>query len=284
MNLKMQHMELVSVMCSLVKRLNNKKYLIALSACVFSVLMLSACAVTNEKIVAINAQQLMSEQNVIDIATLAADQLELLLNTKLQHRPSIHFVTAQQLKTHILGHAYIVDLDNAQALSHYSQSVVAVYCEYEKDIYVVGDNIQVYERVDYSAQELAYEEMLHILTHELVHAIQDQQGLLNWYSDNDAENSAFSTLVEGHADLQTALVLERMGVIDDIYDYGVHSIASDSDDLAFNQYSDAFTQKYVIGKKIFNEIHQKYGNEQAWLILKRPELQIQRMLSGSVRQ
>lgn len=279
MNLKAAHMFVVFLMCLLSKQRSHKKYCIAIFSGVVSVLMLSACAVNNKKIVAINAQQLISEQDVIDIATLATDQLELLLNIKLHHRPTIHFVSAQQLKAHILEHAYIVDLDNAQALSHYSQSVVAVYCEYEKDIYVVEDNIQIYERVDYSAQELVYEALLHILTHELVHAIQDQLGLLNWYSDDDAENSAFSTLVEGHADLQTALVLERMGVIDDIYDYGVQTILSDSDDIAFNQYSDKFSQKYVKGKKIFNNIHQKYGNEQAWRILKRPELQIQHMLN-----
>ncbi|MEM5530057.1 hypothetical protein WN093_14645 [Gammaproteobacteria bacterium AS21] len=279
MNLKAPHMLVVFFMCLLSKQRSHKKHGIAIFSCVVSVLMLSACTVNNKKIVAINAQQLISEQDVIDIATLATEQLELLLNIKLQQRPTIHFVSAQQLKAHILEHAYIVDLDNAQALSHYSQSVVAVYCEYEKDIYVVEDNIQVYERVDYSAQELVYEALLHILTHELVHAIQDQQGLLNWYSDDDAENSAFSTLVEGHADLQTALVLERMGVIDDIYNYGVQTVASDSDDIAFNQYSDKFSQKYVTGKKIFNEIHQKYGNGQAWRVLKRPELQIQRMLN-----
>ena len=278
MNLKARYKELM-LLASLNCKIFSKKCWAKKAGCFISMLLLCGCALNHDKNKQINPQQLISEQDVLEIADIAIAQLELLLDTKLEHRPEVHFVNAQQLKAHLLSHFVDVDQDSANALSHYSQSVVAIYCEYEKDIYVVADNIQIYERSGYSEQEVAYDAMLHILIHELVHAIQDQRGLLNWPAANAEQFRAFSTLVEGHADLQTALVLKRIGLIDDIYDYGVHPIPIDSDDKALNQFSDEFSQRYVIGKKIFNKIHQRYGNDATWLALKAPRQQIQRMLN-----
>lgn len=278
MNVKRDDAEVVLLASQLGKRSNNRKRLGQIVTCVISLFILCGCSLNQERKVTVSPQQLITESEVLAIADIAITELESLLNFELTHRPAVHFLTPEQLRLHILSRSETVDIERAQTLSHYSQSVVAIYCEYEKDIYVVADNIQLYESPNYSAQQAVYDEMLQILIHELVHAIQDQRGLLNWHSNSTEQYGAFITLVEGHAELQTALVLQRMGVIDDIYGYGLQTLPSSSDDSEFNRYSEALSHRYIVGKRIFNDIHKQYGNDATWLALKAPRQQIQQML------
>ena len=227
----------------------------------------------------IDAQEHTSEQDILDIVNISSSRFEKVLGKKLNTTPKISFVTAQQLKLHLLSDDTGKTKSASKSLIHYTQSVVAIYDDEDKGIYVVPENIKIYKKINHLSSDAAYYSLLNILTHELVHALQDQEGLLSYQSNSEQETLAFSTLVEGHTDMQTALVLKQLGIVRDIYDYGTHRVVPDSDDEELNKFSEQFSQKYVTGKKIFNRIHKKFGNQQTWMTLKNPTAELNKILN-----
>ncbi|MEH6443506.1 MAG: hypothetical protein V7784_06380 [Oceanospirillaceae bacterium] len=243
---------------------------------------LSGCAPI-QKGARIDAQKKTSNQDILDILEIASSRFESVLGKQLLKQPKVAFLTIDQLKAHIKGHDQIIGAKANLSLTHYSHSVSAIYCEEEKAIYVIPENIEIYERNNSQAADTAYYALLDILSHELVHALQDQEGLLDRKNRSTDEARAFSILVEGHTVMQSALLLKNMRVIKDIYSYGIYkrkNVAKDKQqDEQQDEYSKRFSQKYITGKKYFNKIHATQGNEQTWQALVKPQEHIKAILT-----
>jgi hypothetical protein len=239
---------------------------------------LTGCATNTDKGPLINVQEQTSKQDIIDIVDIVSHRHKLVLGRQLRQIPKINFVTVSELQAHLRKHHQVSTKSQEKGLSHFSHAVAAIYCTHEKSIYVVPQNFNLHEQRNSHSNDRAYYAVLNVLSHELVHALQDQEGLLDWQESSRNRDYAHSIMIEGHTEMQNALILKDMGIIDSIYDFGTHKEPTDVEDTEQAKHDDKFSNKYIIGKKLFNNIHKQYGNEKTWQVLKTPSKYIDSLL------
>jgi hypothetical protein len=187
-------------------------------------------------------------------------------------------VTVSELQSHLRKHHRVSTPRQEKVLSHFSHAVAAIYCTHEKSVYVIPQNFNLHQQRNSHSNDRAYYALLNVLSHELVHALQDQEGLLDWQESSKNRDYAHSILIEGHTEMQNALILKDMGIIDNIYEFGTSRELSDIKDNEQAEYDEKFSNKYIIGKKLFNRIYKQHGNEKTWQVLKAPSKYIDILL------
>ena len=232
----------------------------------------------------VDTRSAISEQDILDIVELVQRELPLATGRKLHGTPKITFMTPDELQKKLIADRPNVNDKKQQytSLGHYSRSVSAIYDDGDKGIYVVPENIKIYKRKNNLDNSQVYYAMMDVLSHEFVHALQDQEGLLDWDlhgNRSSGQKYAFSALVEGHTAMQTALILDRLNILQDLYDYGTED-EMDTDTLNEERiaFQERMRNKYITGKKFMNRIHKKNGNEKTWSALQNPEESVELLL------
>ncbi len=232
--------------------------------------LLSGCNSQNVQPRTYDIMSLYSEQDIKDVIEISASEIERQSGHQL-NIPEINFVTVAELTDMFLKDDGEETAD--QELQHYVRAVGAIYDDDRKAIFIVAENFKITARNERGAKDEAYYHLLGIMTHELVHALQDQTYGLKYSDDKyhtPDEREALRMTIEGHTELITALVLLQMGVIGDLEDY--RSEAEHSADTRDPQevYEKDMDDIYRTGYAFFLYQYGKGGTELAWNILKEP--------------
>ncbi|MBN3560810.1 hypothetical protein [Aliamphritea spongicola] len=233
-------------------------------------LLLAGCNSQNEKPRTYDIMSLYSEQDIQDVIEISASEIERQSGHELV-LPEINFVTVTELTDMFLKDDGEETAD--QELLHYVRSVGAIYDDDRKAVFIVAENFNITASNERGARDEAYYHLLGTMTHELVHALQDQLYGLKYseedYSTPDAR-AALRMTIEGHTELITALVLQQMGVIGELEDY--HSEAEHDVDPSDPQavYENDMSDIYRTGYAFFMYQHGIGGTARAWKILRNP--------------
>ena len=142
-----------------------------------------------------------------------------------------------------------------------SKYYLALYSLVSWDIYIVSKNINKYMH-KYKLSNNQKEELLSlIITHELVHALDDQYfGILSTFKsiDNYDSYQSFSSIVEGHAEYVVERIANKLGY-NDVLKYYYEFISEYSDDPEIDSYIKYLEFTYHKGKDFFEYIENKNG-------------------------
>ncbi len=216
-----------------------------------------------------------SEQDIEDIVEVVLDELPSVTNRKLQDIPELKFVSTEELVAVLLNEED--DSKELENLQRYSKAVSAVYDHRTNSVYVVPNNIHVLGDNLESIKHNTYYSLLVTISHELVHALQHQEvDFSKRYVTNTTPelSRTYQLIVEGHAVLQTALLLKKMGLLKDIEKFPQtdkeNLLTIDFTDQDQQDYNAALNNIYIQGKNFFDYHYKRGGNELTWNILKNP--------------
>ena len=227
----------------------------------------------------LRATSYYSESDIKDIVEVIMDELPSTTGRSLRKVPELNFVSAQEIADIVFtDHADLSEEARQKKWANaqlYSKAVGAIYRYETESVYIVPDNIRLLAQDQESAEDSVYYHLLVLITHELIHALQHQEigfDRLKAINRTKDQRLASRLIVEGHAELQTALVLKGMGLIQEVEAYikSEKPIKSDGDEDKQHAYDREMAKIYIKGKQFFDYHYQRGGNERAWNILINP--------------
>ncbi len=249
------------------------RYLLRCSL-IMAALIVAGCGPVRESVSepeTVTATSHFSRQDIEDIVEIVTDELYPATGRQLLAQPVIEFVTPEALKA-IMIRGGISDPELDQRISAYA----AIYRQESNTVYVMSDNIRLAAGSAKKVEDEVYYTLLVTIAHELAHALQHQHHDLDriFREARTAEHyRTIRTIVEGHAELQTALVLKQIGLIPDVATYlrsadtGSEPATTESDPISRRIHT-----LYIDGRRFFDYHYQRGGNQKAWAILADPPL------------
>lgn len=232
------------------------------------------------------AADYLTDQQMLDVVEISEQALSTVTGLQLPVTPNIHIVSRSDLKSRLLVKMFDVNSSQEEQdevlreVDLYTGAVGAVYSNKENAIYILPESIKIDGSIEVKAKKEAYYWLLVTITHELAHALQHSQVNLEYLklsSESEEAERALRMTIEGHAELLTAQVLKQIGLIDNIEDYGS---AEETDAELYNlteaeqAYRVSFHRIYWQGKRFFDYLYHKGGNQLAWDKLSEPPLTV----------